>query len=304
MRSKFLGFLFLVISFIAIMEANIVPRENNRTDKRKCDVAIAALFQNEAAYLKEWIEFHKLIGVKHFYLYNNLSTDNFEEVLAPYIKKGDVELYDLPVKLSDGKIYLEWQVGVYNHTLGLCRNKNKWVAFIDIDEFICLVKEDDIYEFLKKYEYAGGLAVNWVMHGTSGVYDLSPKDLLIEKLIKRYPLDWNENNMIKSIVRPEYVQNCIDAHTFEYHPNVFAVHPNHQKFSHTPGFASLPVEEIRLNHYWFRTEKFFYEVKLPRRRIWGDKRSQDEIRQQLDSSNSIEDKSMSRFVKPLKKRMK
>ena len=43
---------------------------------------------NEAAYLEEWISYHLLINVDHFYVYNDESTDNTPEVLAPYIKQG------------------------------------------------------------------------------------------------------------------------------------------------------------------------------------------------------------------------
>ncbi|KIC71464.1 hypothetical protein DB44_DM00010, partial [Candidatus Protochlamydia amoebophila] len=30
------------------------------------DLSVCAIFKNEAPYLKEWIEYHRLIGVKHF----------------------------------------------------------------------------------------------------------------------------------------------------------------------------------------------------------------------------------------------
>ena len=47
-------------------------------------LAICAIFKNEAPWLKEWIIYHhKVLGVKHFYLYNNDSTDNFIEILSP-----------------------------------------------------------------------------------------------------------------------------------------------------------------------------------------------------------------------------
>ena len=39
--------------------------------ERKYNVAICAIFKNEEPYIKEWIEFHKIVGVDHFYLYNN-----------------------------------------------------------------------------------------------------------------------------------------------------------------------------------------------------------------------------------------
>ncbi|MBR7025230.1 MAG: glycosyltransferase family 2 protein, partial [Selenomonadaceae bacterium] len=46
------------------------------------DLAVVAIFKNEGHYLKEWLDYHLFAGVEHFYLYNNNSTDNYEEVLA------------------------------------------------------------------------------------------------------------------------------------------------------------------------------------------------------------------------------
>ena len=37
---------------------------------------------------REWVEFHRLVGVERFFLYNNFSEDNHMEVLAPYIEEG------------------------------------------------------------------------------------------------------------------------------------------------------------------------------------------------------------------------
>ena len=33
------------------------------------DLAVAAIFKDEARYLKEWLDYHLLAGVEHFYLY-------------------------------------------------------------------------------------------------------------------------------------------------------------------------------------------------------------------------------------------
>lgn len=59
-------------------------------DKRRCaySLSVCSIFKNEAPYLREWIEYHLIVGIEHFYLYNNNSEDNFEEVLRPYIEKG------------------------------------------------------------------------------------------------------------------------------------------------------------------------------------------------------------------------
>ena len=65
-------------------------------EEKKFFLSICTVFKDEAPYLKEWIEYHKLLGVEHFRLYNNDSIDNYQEVLRPYIEKGEVTLIDWP----------------------------------------------------------------------------------------------------------------------------------------------------------------------------------------------------------------
>ena len=60
------------------------------------ELALCAIFRDEARFLKEWIEFHKLVGVTTFYLYNNLSEDDYNAVLEPYIASGEVKLEQWP----------------------------------------------------------------------------------------------------------------------------------------------------------------------------------------------------------------
>ena len=56
--------------------------------------SLVLIFKDEAPYLEEWIEFHLMLGVDHFYLYQNNSTDNYQEVLKPYIKDEKLTLID------------------------------------------------------------------------------------------------------------------------------------------------------------------------------------------------------------------
>ena len=49
-------------------------------------LSVGALFKNEASILKEWIEHYLHHGVEHFYLINDNSTDNFLDVLQPYVE--------------------------------------------------------------------------------------------------------------------------------------------------------------------------------------------------------------------------
>ena len=34
-------------------------------------LSVCAIYRDEAHYLAEWIEFHRLVGVERFFLYNN-----------------------------------------------------------------------------------------------------------------------------------------------------------------------------------------------------------------------------------------
>ena len=55
---------------------------------------VCAIFKNETPYLKEWIEFHRIVGVEKFILYQNNSVDDYRYVLDPYVAEGIVELID------------------------------------------------------------------------------------------------------------------------------------------------------------------------------------------------------------------
>ena len=55
-------------------------------------LSIIMMYRDEGRYLKEWIEFHLMVGVEHFYLYDRMSTDNSMAVLQPYIEQGIVDV--------------------------------------------------------------------------------------------------------------------------------------------------------------------------------------------------------------------
>src|SRR5579883_479648 len=89
--------LVLLISLTASFVKGIFPPSG----KKKYNLSIVAIFRNEKPYLREWIEYHRLVGVDHFYLYNNKSSDGSLEVLSPFIARGIVTLIDWPDTLEE-----------------------------------------------------------------------------------------------------------------------------------------------------------------------------------------------------------
>ena len=58
-------------------------------------MTIACISKNEGPYLKEWIEYHKMLGVDRIFFYDNESSDNTQDVLSTYIDSGYVEYHEI-----------------------------------------------------------------------------------------------------------------------------------------------------------------------------------------------------------------
>lgn len=148
--------------------------------EKKYNVSVGAIFKNEAPYLKEWIEFNHLVGVEHFYLYNNNSEDDYKSVLSEYIESGLVTLIDWP--------HNQAQMRCYKDCIKHFKEETKWLGFIDIDEFIVPKKDNDIYTFLKPFEKkCGAVKIYWKMFGTSGLMDRDLNGLVTEAFTVAWP---------------------------------------------------------------------------------------------------------------------
>ena len=143
--------------------------------QKKYQVSLCLIFKDEAPFLKEWLDYHLIIGVDHFYLYNNNSTDNFEEVIKPYIERDEVTLIDWP--------YQQAQLKAYKHCYEMYRHDSNWISFLDADEFICLKYKDNIADWLTDYERFPSISVSWLVFGTGGRVQHNSNKLLIEQYI-------------------------------------------------------------------------------------------------------------------------
>lgn len=141
--------------------------------EKRYDVTICAIFKNEANYLKEWIEYHKIIGIQHFYLYNNSSEDCYTEVLEPYVLEKSVTLIDWP--------YSQGQMSAYRDCIKRYKNECRWIGFIDIDEFILPLRDNNVYSFLHDFEKnRGSVLIYWKVFGSAGKQDRDLRNLVTE----------------------------------------------------------------------------------------------------------------------------
>ena len=157
----------------------IVSVTKKRKVNKKYGVSICAIFKNEAKYLREWLTYHILIGVDHFYLYNNNSDDNYLDVLKTFMEEGRVTLIQWEKNQA--------QMEAYRHCIKEFSYESNWIGFIDIDEFIVPKKQykglKDILLNLKQ----PSLLIYWRMFGTSGnlVGEHKP-------VIERFVVSWGK----------------------------------------------------------------------------------------------------------------
>ncbi|MEA2154219.1 MAG: hypothetical protein QOE11_359 [Solirubrobacteraceae bacterium] len=234
-------------------------------------LSIGAIFRDEGEYLREWIDFHLGVGVEHFYLYDNDSADEPETLLAPYVAAGLVTLYQAPGPVA--------QMRAYAHCAAAHAGASRWIAFVDVDEFLFAPEPDaDLRDVLAAYEAHPALVVNWVSFGSSGHIERPPGGVL-ENFTRRGALDHVVpyahlalaggghrplNSHVKSIVDPRAVTGCSNPHFLQYAGGAAAVdelgRPVHGPFS-----ATVSVARLRLNHYWSKSRSEF-AVKMARGR--------------------------------------
>ena len=220
-------------------------------------LSICAIYRWEGPYLREWVAFHKLLGVERFFLYDNRSDDEHREALAPYLNDGTVELTEWPL--------FPGQVQAYTDCIERHRDDSRWIAFIDIDEFLFSPTGRPLPEVLERYERWAGVGVNRVTFGTSG-HETRQAGLVLENYTRRIVLRKPQKTAIKSIVDPRCVTRALGPHHFEFREGHLvdeAEHPLDAQFSVTDS-----CDVLRVNHYFTRSEEERV-VKLQRPRAGG-----------------------------------
>lgn len=268
-------------------------------------LSVCTIFQNEASYLKEWIEFHRLMGVEHFYLCSHNSTDHYRKVLIPYIKKGVVELKEIRSRDFEAQAdFNTLQLQFYNDCLVKARKTSRWVAFIDSDEFLFPTQADTLIDFLLDYRDFAAVAANWQMFGTSQVSRLLPGQLMIEQLTRCGDTQLEEiNSPVKCIVQPTLVFKFHnDPHSPAFRPGYYQVNSDKIPFL-GPFSPYIQIDKLRINHYWTRDEHYFWNVKVPRQTRWTGF-SSEELQHIPDKYNQYVDLSILRFAGKLRRLMR
>jgi hypothetical protein len=278
----------------------------HNNDKFENTLSIVVIIKNEGEYIKEWLEYHKLVGVDKFIIYDNNSEDNLKFILQPYIDKGEVDYIFYPKTQADfekkGKKVEYWafQAYAYNDAIKKYRNKSKWIGFIDIDEFIVPVRNDNIIDVLneiKKNVMKGkafvGLAMNWVMYGFSGHRE-KPEGLIIENFIRNDGIQ----KEFKSIVNPRTVI-LYQVHAAFHFFYIEGVNEQGKK-AFKPDISKSSIEKIRINHYYTKSYDEYTQKIFKSRIGWPKAVKYNLPEYDPDYLSHQEDSIMSKYIPLLK----
>ena len=222
-------------------------------------LAFVLIAKNEAPYIEEWIHFHHKQGVSHFIIYDNDSTDNFHEVLKPYIDSGLVTY-----KLLSGKAR---QLDAYNMALHDYGRKFKYMAMIDADEFMFVRRNTYtgvghylyafVDGFMKAHPNAGGLAVNWCMFGSNG-HISKPEGEVLENYTRSAKNDMNlrDNHVIKTVFDPAKAVSFISDH-FPIYRIGFNNLDETGRITYGTHTQEVHYDMIRINHYFTKSREEF-----------------------------------------------
>jgi hypothetical protein len=288
-----------------------------------CYLAACAIFRNEARYLAEWIDFHRLVGVDRFFLYDNGSEDRPLEVLAPYLAEGSVELrpWPTPFHLRAARL-------AYADCLERVRGKARWLTCIDIDEFLFAPSEWTLIPTLRRFEEFPGVVVRWQVYGSNGQAHASPEPV-IARFPRRAPTDWIRNRRVKSIVDPERAEAPANCHQFVYRGGELAVDETGERVGLVPRTrfkkelrplyrllgpalrrfdpfaaaditsAKISVQQLRINHYPIKSREEFARKS---RMMEGKKRYGSVDYFAYHDRNEVFDPILARFLPQLGRR--
>ena len=234
------------------------------------DLAVVAIMKNETPYVKEWLNYHLLAGVNHFFIYDNESEDNLKEILQPYIDAGLVTYIFYPGEMI--------QTPAYNDAVNDFRFFCRYMAFIDADEFILPVSKPTISEVLDEvFSYnqsIAGLAINWQYYGSNGLTKADFSKGVLERFTRRAPKNFTwmdksysnrfpEGNAIcKLAVNPRKIKGTLGPHNAIYYEQCYMVNEMGRVLNIGNNFP-VTVNKIAINHYRAKTLEE-YEMKIRR----------------------------------------
>jgi len=225
--------------------------------------AVCLVVRNEARDIAEWIAFHALLGFDTQIILDNESEDGTADIIKSASAFADIRYHSWPDRTARS------QLAAYDAACMAYKAEFDWMAFIDSDEFIVLEAAESINSFLARFDGWSGIGLHWAMYGSSG-HDDFPPGLVVENFCRRADADFFPARHIKSVIRPQVAERCVNPHFFDLLPGPRGTYcnavgealewwPTPEHGGTLRGLSAAPpvYAGARLNHYFTRSRAHF-----------------------------------------------
>ena len=221
-----------------------VSSEQPSSKRERFALCATAIVKNEASYIEEWLAYHRAVGVGHFFVFDNNSSDAIDAVLAPWINHGVVILLKWP--LFGG------QIDAYNFALRHFGHVTEWMAFIDIDEFIVPKRHQTIPAFLGTLPDADQLLIPWRNFHYSG-HEERPAGFVMEAYTRAQDIPAGGFTAIgsKAVVRPAAVVRFVCHYGVTEAQKT--VNERGELIAEMHQVDAPTFDQIQLNHYYTKS---------------------------------------------------
>lgn len=253
----------LRIASMPILIPVSIKHKPTKTDVFPDLLSIVAIAKDEAPYIREWVEFYKVVGVSRIYLYDNGSTDGMKNRIADYIDDGFVVYTPFPGVAR--------QYAAYMDAIAQFKYQTKYMAFIDCDEFLmpCAPESrldrlvDTLFDSFGKG--IGGIAVNWRVYGPSG-HETKPEGLVLKEYLRREPNSYHGNGCIKTIANPRVILKYQHAHYPIFYAGYRNVDVDGKRVDGAWNFRGMKEDPhtLRINHYYTKSREEFFDRRSRR----------------------------------------
>jgi hypothetical protein len=218
---------------------------------------IVCIAKLESDYIEEFVRYHLSLGFKHIYLYDNEDVPTYEKLLYKY--KENITVIHLPFNNYIKAVQytaLDDFIAKYLFTTNITH-----VAHIDIDEFICLKKHNNICDFINEYiiDDCQGIGMNWRFFGSSGKSEKTNEPLTI----RFTKCEQNGNKHIKTLFKKDNFLRfgtCHDVILSKGH-----IKSTNKSIINGPFNNNIDFEVIQLNHYKCKTLPEFRYIRTRQR---------------------------------------
>eukprot|EP00258_Populus_trichocarpa_P027110 XP_024443129.1 glycosyltransferase family 92 protein RCOM_0530710 [Populus trichocarpa] len=208
-------------------------------ERKPHEMCICTMLRNQARFLREWVMYHAQVGVQSWYIYDNNSDDDIEDVMESLVQAGfNISRHVWP--------WIKTQEAGFAHCALRARESCEWVGFIDVDEFFYSPLGLSLHDVISNQSGSGNnvaeIRTSCYSFGPSGLKHLPPQGVMVG-----YTCRLGAPERHKSIVKPEALNSTL----------INVVHHFHL----SEGFRYVNADRgvLAINHYKYQVWEVFKE---------------------------------------------